>query len=601
MHAQLAHSHSMLAALCILARHLVSCLAVFLPVCLQSMVFLLNTSTLSSLAGATLHMAFITVLHTVRMPVLHTLPMLRRPTEIVKLPPVPQKLKRDPLGRNAAAAAASAAKAAKKNAKRAAARQRKLEQEQGMADGAPAAQAAPEAGSDAGESEDEEEEEWEVWDDGAQQESWLGVGGADRTVQAIDSSSGHEDDVGGFRQAWEGVDAAAAAVTSDVSGLTWGAAEFSSSPDDSPSSIAGGHLGAFSRHTPHEEAAPAHTYDPTARVGSTGQASYVPAAAAPAPTAYPAAGGYEQLNAGFSNLGTVTAAPPAAAVATYLQQQQQHVSQHSSGLSAVAAALQKSASGPEVAQHAAAQGYHLQAADTHSSTQQPAWLANTTPAAPPAAPSNMAACQPAMQYAAGQYNAAQQAPATATAAGTTGMCQPAHAAAALYQAPIAAVPQQQQQQGYGATYSTAGISSASRVHPYMHSACSNSGAHYPAATSTVPQASAASWAPQQQQYAATHAPAASTGVSLTQGYQASLPPASAACPATYPMETAAGSKQMPQQQYPGSQPVYGATGGVYGATWGAQAYVGAAATGRGAQDVEDDNLDDLLALLGVDM
>ena len=600
MHAQLAHSHSMLAALCILARHLVSCLAVFLPVCLQSMVFLLNTSTLSSLAGATLHMAFVTVLHTVRMPVLHTLPMLRRPTEIVKLPPVPEKLKRDPLGRNAAAAAASAAKAAKKNAKRASARQRKLEQEQGMADGAPAAQAAPEAGSDAGESEDKEEEEWEVWDDGGQQESWLGVGGADRTVQAIDSSSGHEDDVGGLRQAWEGVDAAAAAVTSDVSGLTWGAAEFSSSPDDSPSSIAGGHLGAFSRHTPHEESAPAHTYDPTAGLGSTGQASYAPAAAAPAPTAYPAAGGYEQLNAGFSNLGTVTAAPPAAAVATYLQQQQ-HVSQHSSGLSAVAAALQKSASGPQVAQHAAAQGYHLQAADTHSSTQQPAWLANTTPAAPPAAPSNMAACQPAMQYAAGQYNAAQQAPATATAAGTTGMCQPAHAAAALYQAPIAAVPQQQQQQqGYGATYSTAGISSASRVHPYMHSG-SNSGAHYPAATSTVPQASAASWAPQQQQYAATHAPAASTGVSLTQGYQASLPPASAACPATYPMETAAGSKQMPQQQYPGSQPVYGATGGVYGATWGAQAYVEAAATGRGAQDVEDDNLDDLLALLGVDM
>lgn len=564
------------------------------------MVFLLNTSTLSSLAGATLHMAFVTVLHTVRMPVLHTLPMLRRPTEIVKLPPVPEKLKRDPLGRNAAAAAASAAKAAKKNAKRASARQRKLEQEQGMADGAPAAQAAPEAGSDAGESEDKEEEEWEVWDDGGQQESWLGVGGADRTVQAIDSSSGHEDDVGGLRQAWEGVDAAAAAVTSDVSGLTWGAAEFSSSPDDSPSSIAGGHLGAFSRHTPHEESAPAHTYDPTAGLGSTGQASYAPAAAAPAPTAYPAAGGYEQLNAGFSNLGTVTAAPPAAAVATYLQQQQ-HVSQHSSGLSAVAAALQKSASGPQVAQHAAAQGYHLQAADTHSSTQQPAWLANTTPAAPPAAPSNMAACQPAMQYAAGQYNAAQQAPATATAAGTTGMCQPAHAAAALYQAPIAAVPQQQQQQqGYGATYSTAGISSASRVHPYMHSG-SNSGAHYPAATSTVPQASAASWAPQQQQYAATHAPAASTGVSLTQGYQASLPPASAACPATYPMETAAGSKQMPQQQYPGSQPVYGATGGVYGATWGAQAYVEAAATGRGAQDVEDDNLDDLLALLGVDM
>jgi hypothetical protein len=137
------------------------------------------------------------------------------------------------------------------------------------------------------------------------------------------------------------------------------------------------------------------------------------------------------------------------------------------------------------------------------------------------------------------------------------------------------------------------------VHPYMDSG-SNSVAHYPAATSTVPQASAASWAPQQQQYAATHAPAASTVMSLTQGYQASLPPASAAYPATYPMATAADSQQMPQQQYPGSQHGYGATGGVYGTTGGAQAYVGAAATGRGAQD-EDDNLDDLLALLGVDM
>lgn len=75
----------------------------------------------------------------------------------MRLPPVPERPSRDPLGRNAAAAstnAAASAKAAKKNAKRAAARQRKQQQDQEQ--GGEAAGAAAEEWQDA----EGSDEEW---------------------------------------------------------------------------------------------------------------------------------------------------------------------------------------------------------------------------------------------------------------------------------------------------------------------------------------------------------------------------------------------------------------------------------------------------------